>query len=115
MSDLIMYLLLNIYMKEEINPVDYKEITETSDNGLDRESTIHQPNLKASLNALVYKSTVIQSRRWCSNICQIITPIICLLFTLFVRIIVEGITTGAIQSYDYPQPFNMPQVNNIMR
>lgn len=102
-------------MKEEINTVDYKEITETSDNGLDREASIHQPNLKASLNALVYKSAVIQSRRWCSNICQIITPIICLLFALFVRIIVEGITTGAIQSYSYPQPFNMPQINNVMR
>ena len=63
----------------------------------------------------MYKSFKLQSRNCCSNICQIVTPIICLLFTVFVRIIVEGITTGAVNSYAFPQPFNMPIMNWAVR
>lgn len=76
---------------------------------------VKTPSLKASLNALIYKSAKLQSRNCCSNICQIITPVICLLFTIFCRIIAEGITTGAIRSYGYPQPFNFPALNLALR
>lgn len=48
------------------------------------------------LRGLFLKSLTLQSRNWCSNLCQIVTPVLCLLFTLAVRQIVGGITTGAV-------------------
>ena len=42
---------------------------------------------KTSLKALLYKSIRIQQRNICSNICQIITPLLCVLFTLVVKLI----------------------------
>jgi hypothetical protein len=57
----------------------------------------------------------LQSRNYCSNACQIISPVICLLFTLAVRQIVSGITTGAVKSFEYPQPLNMPLLNTFVR
>ena len=42
---------------------------------------------KTSLRALLYKSARIQQRNICSNICQIITPILCVLFTLVIKLI----------------------------
>ncbi len=71
--------------------------------------------MRASLKALNYKSLKLQSRNYSSNVCQIITPLICLLFTVFCRIIVEGITTGAVNTYSYPQPFNIPYVDMAIR
>lgn len=50
----------------------------------------------------------LQSRNYCSNVCQVVSPVICLLFTLAVRQIVAGITTGAVKTFEYPQPFNLP-------
>ncbi len=44
-------------------------------------------NWKTSMRALFYKSAKIQQRSLCSNICQIITPLLCVGFTLVVQLI----------------------------
>lgn len=42
---------------------------------------------KSSMKALLYKSAKIQQRSMCSNICQIITPLLCVAFALIVKLI----------------------------
>lgn len=37
------------------------------------------------IKALLYKTASIQSKQVCTNICQILTPIICLIFTIMIR------------------------------
>ena len=69
----------------------------------------------STLKGLFRKSLTLQSRNYCSNVCQVISPILCLLFTLAVRQIVAGITTGAVKSFDYPQPFNLPILTNVLK
>lgn len=44
---------------------------------------------KTSVKALLYKSVKIQQRNICANICQIITPLLCVLFTIMVKVISE--------------------------
>lgn len=102
-------------MRDEFNTLHDRETPQSSHEVIAHMANNTQPNLWASLNALIYKNRVIQSRRWCSNICQIITPIFCLLFTPFLTILIGGITDGSVQSYNYPQPFNLPTYNYLLR
>lgn len=69
----------------------------------------------AMLRGLFLKSVTLQSRNWCSNLCQVVTPVLCLLFTLAVRQIVGGITTGAVWDGSYPQPLNQPILDSLLR
>lgn len=69
--------------------------------------------VKHTLGALMYKSVRLQQKHICTNICQIVTPLLCILFTLAVRAIVTGITTGIVKSFSYPVPFNLPILNIV--
>jgi hypothetical protein len=73
------------------------------------------PSESHTLKALLLKSAALQSRNWCSLLCQVISPVLCLLFTLAVRQIVGGITTGAVWSIEYPQPLTLPLLDSLLR
>jgi hypothetical protein len=73
------------------------------------------PSTMTTVRALFLKTVTLQSRSWCSNLCQVLSPVLCLLFTLAVRQIVGGITTGAVWSIDYPQPINLPVIDSVIR
>ena len=51
---------------------------------------------KTNLKALLYKSIKVQQRNYCANICQIITPLLCVAFTLFVKTLSSDIITSKI-------------------
>lgn len=60
------------------------------------------------MKALLYKSAKIQQRSMCSNICQIITPLLCVAFTLVVQILSWEIITTKVDMPSFPRPFDMP-------
>lgn len=60
------------------------------------------------MTALLYKNATLYRKNYCSNLCQILTPLLCLAFTIVVRVISEQFTTGAVGSFPFPQPFHMP-------
>lgn len=61
-----------------------------------------------SVHALLYKSIIIQKRNYCSNICQLITPLVCIAFTLLAQLISNEIISDKIQSFNFPQPLDFP-------
>ena len=71
--------------------------------------------VKSSLKALFLKSVALQKRNYCSNICQMATPLLCILFSLAIKEIVGNITTGAVYNESFPRPFNMPELNAAIR
>ena len=48
---------------------------------------------RSSLRALLYKSAKLQQHNICANICQVLTPLLCVLFTLVIRLIASQIVT----------------------
>jgi hypothetical protein len=56
----------------------------------------------------MYKSAKLQQRNYCANICQIVTPLLCIAFTLAVQLITHSIVSSKIQAFDFPQPLDMP-------
>jgi hypothetical protein len=80
----------------------HEKMQEVTQNDAISEQALTDTNRKASnsatVRALLLKSVTLQSRNWCSNLCQAVSPVLCLLFTLAVRQIVGGITTGAVWS-----------------
>lgn len=60
------------------------------------------------MNALFYKSIKVQQRSMCSNICQIITPLLCVAFTLVVQIISSEVVTSKVEMPQFPRPLDMP-------
>jgi hypothetical protein len=67
-----------------------------------------------SLLALFYKSVTIYKKNYCSNICQLITPVICIAFTIAVRVLTEQMTTGNVGNFSFIQPFHLPIVNKMI-
>lgn len=53
-------------------------------------------NWKTSMKALMYKNIKIQQRSMCSNFCQIAGPLLCVAFTLIVKIITSEIVTSKV-------------------
>ncbi len=60
------------------------------------------------MRALFYKSAKIQQRSFCSNFCQIITPLLCVAFTLVVKIISSEVITTKVEMPAFPRPLDMP-------
>lgn len=63
------------------------------------------------VRALFLKNLTLQSRQKCTNICQVLTPIICLLFTIIIRNIAIAKLPSNNDSifndyYSLPQKFN---------
>jgi len=56
----------------------------------------------------MYKSLKLQQRNYCANICQIVTPLVCIAFTLAVQLITKTIVTSKIEAFNFPQPLDMP-------
>lgn len=69
---------------------------------------------KTNLKALFYKSTKVQQRNYCANICQIITPLLCVAFTMVVKTISSDVITSKIEKVESPVPFNFPILYNIL-
>lgn len=63
---------------------------------------------RSSMKALLYKSAKIQQRNCCSNICQIITPLLCVAFTLVVQLISQTIVSSKVEMPSFPRPFDLP-------
>jgi hypothetical protein len=64
--------------------------------------------------ALFYKSAIIYKKNYSSNICQLITPIICIAFTIAVRVLTQQLTTGNVGNFSFIQPFHLPIVNKVI-
>ena len=65
-------------------------------------------NAGRCLKALAYKSAKLQQKRYCSNICQIITPMLCIMFTLVVKMLTDLIVSDQIFKVDVLLPFDLP-------
>lgn len=62
-----------------------------------RKSEVEQPEFKkdSQIKALFLKNCLLQYKQPCTNICQIITPVICLLFTYVIKVLAaDGLPTG---------------------
>jgi hypothetical protein len=46
--------------------------------------------------------------------CQLLTPIICIAFTIAVRILSQKMTTGSVGNFAFVQPFHLPIVNRMI-
>jgi hypothetical protein len=66
------------------------------------------------MKALLYKSIKIQQRSMCSNFCQIITPLLCVAFTLIVKIITSEIVTSKVEMPTFPRPLDLPIVYDML-
>lgn len=66
------------------------------------------------MRALFYKSAKIQQRSICSNVCQIITPLLCVAFTLIVKIIASEVVTSKVEIPSFPRPLNMPIIYELL-
>lgn len=60
------------------------------------------------LKALLSKNIRLQSKQKCTNVCQILTPVICLLFTFLMKELAsEGLPAGSVYEDNlYPYVFN---------
>ena len=60
--------------------------------------------------ALFLKSATLQAKQIGTNICQIVTPIICLIFTLIIQLVANANMEFATTDYTIPIPLgDMPQ------
>ncbi|KAL4456247.1 hypothetical protein ABPG74_014208 [Tetrahymena malaccensis] len=62
--------------------------------------------------ALFYKSISLQSKQIGTNLCQIFTPLICLIFVFLIKKLAEN-QFGTTFSLDYPFIFNLPGIYQI--
>ena len=69
---------------------------------------------RSSLYSLMYKSTKIQLKNYCSNICQVLTPLLCVLFTLVIQIITDDVVSGKVSVPDVPRPLDMPLFTELL-
>jgi hypothetical protein len=67
-----------------------------------------------SLMALFYKNLTIYKKNYCSNICQLLTPILCIAFTVAIRVLTEKIATGSVGNFSFVQPFHLPIINKMI-
>lgn len=72
---------------------------------------MNQEKQSHQVRALLLKNIKIQSRQPCTNICQIITPVICLVFSILIRnIAISKIPTDSDSIFNQfptiPQKFN---------
>jgi hypothetical protein len=63
---------------------------------------------------MFYKNKAIYKQNYCSNLCQLITPLLCILFTITVRFISEKTATGSVADFSFIQPINLPQINYLI-
>lgn len=60
----------------------------------------------SQLKALFLKNGLLQAKQPCTNLCQILTPVICLIFTYLIkRLASQNLPTGAIFA-DNPYPYS---------
>lgn len=63
--------------------------------------------------ALFYKNLALQSRHIGTNMCQIITPLICLFFVQLIKELAFDKFQGSTFKIDFPYLFNVPALYNF--
>jgi hypothetical protein len=66
------------------------------------------PSKKGSqLKALFLKNGLLQAKQPCTNLCQILTPVICLIFTYLIKRLASENLPGGILFQDNPYPYSL--------
>ncbi len=72
---------------------------------IDNKSGKESQKKGSQLKALFLKNGLLQSKQPCTNICQILTPVICLIFTYLIKELASQNLPGGSLFADSPYPY----------